>query len=794
MTTLRRLPALKSALLLATGILIAFWTETAATTFLLISSVSLCAAIVLDRRLTGQLFLALALVASGGLTLRSTIPIDDFQPARLLLTGTISEPPIIRRNQTYFPISRNEFQDNSGRRARLHGRIWVRREAREAALKSGMRVEIEGILSPTGPPRNPGDFNTKAWRERNGFIGVLSSSGRDELKVTSPTGSFIHRIRNGIIRISDRYGGQNAPLLRALLLGIRRDIDPELVDNLRSAGLSHLLALSGLHIGFLVLILFGVASMVRLPPAGRSLLVIVGIVLFLILVPMRSCTLRAAIMASAFFIGPVVKRWSPPLNSLSLAALLVLCIRPGDLFDAGFQLSFAAAGGIILYLPSRDRARLFLGAAKRRSRRLLWRYIVEPFLVSSAATLFVLPLTSCHFGMMAFGAPVYNIIAIPLLGFIFAASWLMVGLSLVWSGLASLAADGVNGAVFLFKWLVHWFSICAPVWRGHLAPVTILVLLSSPAWLVISRRKYPAKLTIALLLLLTGIVIDAAIPFPSRFQVWFLDVGSADAQVWLFPDGRTAVIDGGRGRRGRGGNAVAGLLDRYDIGRVDLMNASHPEADHIGGLIDVIEKFPVKTALSGPKRSTTLTYARLCSVSTAKGLNWRVVSAGDRVLGLARGYDLSIEGPPAGAESWSANDASVVMKLKVPAGGGESLRLLTTGDVERRGEAALVKRGGIEAQILKIPHHGSKTSSSPDFIAAVKPRTAVVTRSSKRYSMERPSFRALLKRLKTAGIEVHQTGVEGALLFEPAVRSGRAEWRLTDWRHPPFWRWFFGLI
>ncbi len=792
--TLRQLPALKVVLFLAPGILIARWNNFSLPLLFTITALSLAISILLNRRSIGRWLLLLTLVSSGALIYLASLPPDDFPPTRIQLTGIVIEPPIVRGSSTYFPMRCCKPVDKSAQDARLHGKIWVTRNSTETQLKPGMMIGITGILRPNRPQRNPGDFNTKAWRERNGFIGALQSTEFDKLQIISNHQSPIYRARNQIIRITEQYGGQHAPLLRALLLGIRRDVDPDLVENLRMTGLSHLLALSGLHVGFLVAILIALGSIFRLSVAGRASLAVIGILLFLILVPPRSCTLRAAIMASAFLAGPILKRWSPPINSLAFAALVVLCLRPGDLFDAGFQLSFAAAGGIILYLPTRDRAKVFLGSVKSKSRRLLWLYVINPFLVSCAATLFVLPLTSYHFGMMAFGAPVFNIIAIPLLAFIFAGAWFTVGSSFVWSGLASLAADGVNGAILLFKWIVHLFSDFSPVWNGHLSPILILIVILSPVWLVISRRKYPAKLTIAFLLLLTVIAYQGFIPFPGRFQAWFLDVGNGDAQVWFFPDGRTAVIDGGSVGWGNRRNSVTAFLDHYDVKKVDILVASHPEADHIGGLIGVVDEFPVDLALASLKENNTLTYARLCSVSTARELSWHHVFTSDSIYGLHPDYHLTVLGPPPGAKSWSTNDASVVMKLQVPAGRGQSLRLLTTGDVEHLGEAALVRLGGLEAELLKLPHHGSKTSSSPEFIAAVKPRKTVVTRSGSWDAMKSPLSTEVIEQLKSEGVEVHHTGEEGGVLFEPGIKSGRAEWQRIDWRSSPFCRWFFGTI
>ena len=700
---------------------------------------------------------------------------------------------MIRRGRTYFPLSRNRYVHADGSTESFHGKLWVVRDGLPRNLEAGNRVSVSGVFHPDRPSRNPGDFDTRAWRERNGFIGTLFSSAGNRISVGTKRPSPVYALRNEISRRADDFWGKNAPLLKALLLGIRRDVDPGLVEDLRITGLSHLLALSGLHVGFIVVILIALGAIFRLSPAYRAGLALIGIVLFLLLVPPRACTLRAFIMIAVFLDGPIIKRWSPPLNALALAALIILCLRPGDLFDAGFQLSFAAAGGIVLYLPARESLKSWLGAVKNRTMRLTWRYLIEPLVISCAASFLVIPLTTYHFGLAAFGGPIFNIVAIPLLWFIFAGAWLTMGFSVVWNGLATLAADGITGIVLLFNWVARFFASFAPVWHGRLAPLVIAIIIAVFIWLALSQLSYRFRLALGSLLIILALVIQALIPQPLGFQAWFLDVGNGDAQVWRFPGGKTVLIDGGPmpwiGNR----NIVADVLDHFNVKEINLLVATHPEADHIGGLPDVIEGFPVELALCNGYTFGSQTYARLCSVSTAHDLDWQTAAYDTRIKGLPEEFCLTVLGPPQDYKAWSVNDASVVLMLEALTNDGQRLRLLTTGDIEKKGEMTLLEQSDISAQLLKLPHHGSKTSSSPEFITAVNPEIAVVTRSG---TWERSRFKfsnEVILRLQNEGRIVYNTGDEGALLFEPSMVDGEAKWRRVDWRNPPFFRWLAGL-
>lgn len=760
---------------------------------IIVNIILLLTSVILSKKKISYLFLILAIISAGAISFKSAQPQDNFQPVHVSIEGTVLEPPENRYQKTYFALRINTITQDELSPVKFHGKIQVQRNGSVKGLKAGMKVSVEGILSPCQPRRNPGDFNSKAWRERNGFIGELISTAFNDFTITDRNLPLIYKVRNNLSDRIERFHKNNSPLIKALLLGIRRDIDPELKENLQATGLSHLLALSGLHIGFLAGIMIAFGAILRLSPRYRYGLAIVGIVLFLFLVPARSCTVRAGIMSSAFFIAPILKRWSPPLNILAFAALVILCLRPADLFDAGFQLSFAAVGGIIIFIPLSEKINTYFKRYAGSFFRMFRQFLLKPVLISCAATVSVLPLTAYHFGMASFGAPLFNLAALPLLALIFAGAWLALGLSFVWSGLAALTADGLGLIIVVWKWMCHFFASYAPCWNGRLAPFIVIALICGIIWLSIQRHKYWKKLFIFSLLI--SAILLWSFSFNNRnFQAWFLDVGHGDAQVWRFPDSQTVVIDGGTESRSREGGAVAKMLEYYDIEKIDLMVGSHPEADHIGGLVELVKKFPVQYALESTISSETETYKNLRKASTKKSLTWVVATSGLKIRGLPKGFNLRVLNPPANSYSWSANDASVVLLLEVQVSDNNKLRLLTTGDIEKMGESAVISQGDIQAGLLKIPHHGSKTSSSPDFITAVNPRQVVVSEAGGREKSRYPLNEEVLNRLKSLGIIIHHTGQEGAILFEPYFRNGKAEWRFIDWRNPPFISWLAGSI
>lgn len=780
-------PALKTAALLAIGISFACWYRLPAIWLTFLTLLLLSLSILFDRSRAGQIYLVAAIITAASLSFRPSDLVESFDPALLTISGTVAEPPHKYDNWVSFPVGIERMEDENGVIVSDPGKVWVRLMSRDRRIEPGVTVQFSGLLTPTYPGRNPGDFDLKSWRLRNGFIGEMFMQSGDSIIITGKDLSITHRIRTSIQRRINSYFRGDAPLISAVMLGIRRDLDEDMVDSMRKAGLSHLLALSGLHIGFLTAILFAVAALLRLPFKLRIVFVLISLALFAMIVPPRSSTIRATIMAATFLMGPLFRQQSPPANSLGVAALLILCFRPGELFDVGFQLSFAAVGGILLFRPLIDP---LISAFRRNSNRLgrtVARYILYPFLLSLSVTLLVLPLTSVHFGTLAYGAPLFNVIAVPLLAIIYAGSWVVVLLSTVSSNVAGLAADGMYVLLSLWSTVIHTFGNYAPLLNLKFSPFIAVTLLSGIICVRFIERQ---RQLILLLFLLTIFVLDGLLPRPSRFQAWFLDVGHGDAAVWRFPSGKVAVIDGGPDRKGNSVGWVVQMLRHFNHREIDLLIATHPEFDHIGGLYEIISEYKVNTAIASPKLSMTHTYTRLCSLSTAKGLFWYKAIAGTKISGFSEEYDLNVLGPPIGTDNWSSNDASVVLKLSIESEDGSPLRLLTAGDIEKRGETALLESHDVQAELYKASHHGSKTSNSYELIDAINPKDVVISRGrSDRYGSKLSPD--LIRTLLNRSIGLHISGSEGAILFEPHFTQDRAVWRKVDWRKPNFIRWLF---
>ncbi len=797
---MNRYPSLKIAGLLALGIALGYWLNAGTLIFLAISIVSLFASVVFNSKSSGLFPLILGIISAGSFAYLSSTPPNPYRPIQCEAAGVVSESVKSFDSYASFSLKLKELNLPTGESIKTGKSIWMRLNFNAPSLKAGDLIAARGVLNQFEEKRNPGQFDLKSWRERNGFIGSFTVEEREDLIIErdgrlnvtpdlkSPT-HFLYAVRTYIEGTIEQLYNSNAPLIKALILGFRRELDPGMVESFRKTGLSHLLALSGLHIGFVALLAYSLAAALRFRLSGRVIFSLMFILLFVMLVPPRASTIRAAIMAMVIFSGVIFKRWGPPVNTIAFAGLIILAFRPGDLFDAGFQLSFAAVSGIILASGEVQRIARRITPGEGGTYRLIKRFIITPFLISLAATLPTMPLTSYHFGLTSIGAPLFNLIAVPLLGYIFAGALISVMIAPLFFSLAGLFADGILPAIFLLNGVAELCSRFAPVWKHHFAPLTVVLILVTLICFLFTGAVTVKRTVFAALILSALLIWDGVRPLTGGLQVWFLDVGHGDSTVILFPQGYAVVVDGGPARLNKDYNPVIQTLKRFNRNKIDLLAATHPEADHIGGLIKVVEEYPVDCALISHCDLETKTYQRLMDISKSKGVEWIQAHRNQYIRGLPGEYFLQIYNPPRPGLKWTANDISIVLELNKFYSDSTKSELLLTGDIERRAETALLDLPEIETDLLKIPHHGSSTSSSEAFLEAVDPGIAVISKGNR---WERMADVTIAK-LKSRGVLIYQTRSQGALLFVPDKDSPR-EWKNVKWRRPAFHKWLLGTV
>ena len=623
-------------------------------------------------------------------------------------------------------------------------------------LRYGDTLRVSGSVER---PEPIGDFDYAAWLESQGIVGVMWA--RDIEVVATGGGSRLsaelHRVRSALAGAMQRsIAAPQAGLAQALLLGIRSELPQPVKESFRDAGMSHLLAISGLHVGVVMaLTLAAISALV-----GRHnpwAILSAGTVIwgYAVLSGLDPPVVRAAIMGSLFLAQGLLGRGIRGLTALLLAGAAMLVVDPTLLRSLSFQLSFTAMAGVILGLPmitaltSSIRALSTSDAWAARWGTHGLSLLIASTVISTTTTLATLPLVAWHFGEIPLMSVPATILAMPampaaLLG---AAATSVTGVvapplavgvgTLVWAPLAWLiwVAEAMPPVLLPAPWLT------APVAVGWLVAMWLLAVLVSagrvrravaglrrrPRWrptgaTALMAAAAPVAVTVALLL----IGQFASARPDGLLHVYALDVGQGDAILVVTPDGQQMLVDGGPDAEITL-PAVASLMPPGDRS-LDVVTATHLDSDHVGGLLGVLDRYQAGAVLQGGDTSETAALHPQWK-AVLRDRQHRVVSvhAGHRVR---LGSEVTLEvlhppadGLPAGIER-NANNGSIVLRLEH----GE-VSFLLTGDIEVEGERYLMAVAGDElrADVLKVGHHGSRTSTAQPFLDRVNPRSAVIS-------------------------------------------------------------------
>ena len=742
------LPLVPLAVALGVGIGVAPWTPLAVAWATWGVGIAVGLAALFARQLGLAAFAMLAAVAALGVVRAAPppLPADHIAklalPARAEVTGRLVASPVPFTGRMRLLV---DVDDVDGQRRT--GRLQLTAYGDAVGLITGQRIRADARLALPVGFKNPGGFDYVARLARDG-IHVTGSTRTDQVTaLDAPAAPWHERVRRrAVVAIEDTLPPASAALLAGLLLGERRSLPQEIDEGFRRAGVYHVLAVSGFNVALVASAVFLLARLIGLGRRTAAASAAAIVLAFGAVVGPQPSVVRAVVMAVLVLAAVLLDRDTDVLNSLAAAALLILAVRPGDLIDPGFQLSFAATAGIVLAPQPRHPV---LGALA----------------VSAAAQVAVLPITLWHFHQVSLVGLVANLVVVPLAVVATVVGLVGAALAFVWDVAARVAFDAVwpvllalRAAVALAAAIPHALVYLPAPPASAIVAYTTALLLTAVAWR--ARRARP-RLTrwsaggagVALTIAIALATWPLARPRDGRLHVAVLDVGQGDALVIEGTDGRAVVIDAGPGGRERldaGERVVAPYLWWRGLLRVRATVVTHDHADHAGGMAAVHARFP------GAETWTAVELA-----SGARALGGAVLSA----------LPVSVGPRP--------NDQALVLRVDL---GAASFML--TSDIPGTAERALVARGApVDATVLKVAHHGARDSSTSVFLDAVRPVVAVVSVGA-RNPYRHPDAGALT-RLEASGARVVRTDRDGAVLFET---YGRAL-SMTTWASGVTERW-----
>ncbi len=774
-------PLVKILLPFILGITTAFFVTTVAVTpylllvnIFLLSTIPLlwssCHATFLDLALLVVVFLSGLVAVGGGRKNGETGPIEPQSRLALLqVTGFCRRPSgnrfLVDGGLLYLEDSGELRACNRAVRIILDGGV-------DVPVPGDLIVGI-GELSPPDSRKNPGGSSQEEYYEWKGLTGSFRSREGDWHFLRGKRGpgnciSFGVKWRRRIgAAIEDLYCREDASFLMGILLGSTEGIPRETKNAFSRAGIYHILAISGLHVGLIAGMLYILFSLSGISPMWSVMISAPVLFAYGLVTGMKPPVQRSIVMVTLVMTGVSLQRKIDLVNLLAGVAMLLLLLSPPMIRAPGFQMSFLATWGILELYPGLTERFPILSSGKHHP---IFRRLLQVVGVTLCAQIPLVPLMASFFHRLALMAPFANLIALPLMGILFPLGSLSVGVKMILGG--ALARPLVWATSFLIDVLFRTAAFFSqPTLSSiYMAPFDLIEIISFYIILACSVQFLRGRISWEVLLIaffIAGDSIAAYLLFTGHppLRVTFLDVGQGNGTVIEFPTGEVMIFDGGpaSGSWDAGRQVMAPYLAERGIREVDIMGFSHPQLDHIGGLPFIMDNFKVDALFGAAKPAPIEAYSEILGRALDEKLPFYLLGRGDSFR--VGDVDVQVLHPTG---EWldddpvpeDMNDASVV--LKVSYGG---LSFLMTGDIGTAVESELVAQVAdeLESDVLEVPHHGSLYSTSGSFIDAVKPEIAVV--SVGRGNPFGHPAPALMKLLADDGIVTLRTDRLGAVIF-----------------------------
>ncbi len=650
-----------------------------------------------------------------------------------------------------------KFRGNDEQRKQLYKKV-----------NAGNKIFLTGTYQKGRDRRNPGEFDYDKYLKQNGITGLFVSYDTDSIKILSSEKSFfkslLFTVRKSIDKIiHDLHNQQTAGLLRGLLLADRSEIDFETKNEFINSGVVHILAVSGLHVGYVLVIFIFIFG--RFGIYLRSTLTILGLLGFMFLTGVPPSVFRATLMTVVIIFAFLSNRTTNIINSISIAAFIILLTNPNEIYNPGFQLSFSAVLAIGILHPYFKKIIYELRLEQK------WIENILLFIgVSLSAQIGTLPFTLAYFSKLSIIALFANLFVIPAVGVIIGIAFITVFVGLFLYSIAiyfAAANDLISGWMisfikytgsldFSFLWIRNYTLYDAIIFYAGLGLILLVIQKTDKLYLKISL---PIVLIFSMIIYST--FDNKEILEKNKLNIFMVDVGQGDAFLIQFPNGNTALIDAGEANPfiDNGERVIIPLLDYLGIKKIDYGFISHLDLDHYGGFISLIYNDRI-SEIFRPRPDSNKKSLRLEKYLKDRKVKSKSYDNYSFDVGNAKIYFLN-DPNSYSYKSFSSNNKSGVIKIVF----GKT-SFLFVGDCEHPAEYFLATnfREMLDSDVLKVGHHGSKTGSSLAFLNLVTPKISLVSAGIKN-KFNHPA-KSVIYSLQKLNSKIYRTDEMGAVLLQ----------------------------
>lgn len=560
-----------------------------------------------------------------------------------------------------------------------------------------------------------------------------------------------YNLKLEIEKIIDKYvDSKSSPIMKGVLFGDMSSIGQDDIELYKKCGIIHIFAVSGANIWLVYFIISTALFFLKKQGALKTYIIIAVLGLYTIMTGASSSIVRAFIMASVLLMGKTMKRKSDPLTSLALAALLILIFNPFEILSKGFQLSFISVASIILLLPKLKKIKLpFEGKIK------------ELLITAAAVQIGILPVTMYYFNSLSVLSIFLNVIIIPFITLFTVMGIILCFISVISIDLAAFMGYLINILGRGILSIINFAGSIPFLSFNVISPNVLELLLYYTAIIIVFKvvsvkEKYRRTINCIIpCLFLLCIIIQV---IPGELKICFIDVGQGDSILICTPDRKNILIDGGGKPKSLysstdiGNDVLKPYLYRSGVNKIDVMVSTHSHDDHLKGLIPVLENFTVDRFVK----------TDLCNQDNYKSSDTKALLDAVEVINVLDGdiieinKDLRLYVLSPGEKYQDENDSSIVIKLVY-----KDFSILFTGDISGYAEEK-INKDKLKSDILKVPHHGSASSLSADFLKAVNPLAAVICVGENNFG--HPSVSAI-KGIEERDIRLYRTDRDGEIVI-----------------------------
>lgn len=597
--------------------------------------------------------------------------------------------------------------------------ISIKKSQQIDKINYGDLIYLEGKLEIPKIATNYKGFDYRQYLKTKKIQGIVIADNVKILKAKYKN-NLIYQMQKKIKAIiKEKLPSETGDLLLAILLGDKKDLSEQIQINFKNSNLSHMLAVSGVHVSYIIIGLTYITQNSIMGKRKARVFCIFFLIIFMAITNFTPSVTRACIMAILTLVSEILYKKADIYTNISISALIILLYNPYSLLDLGFKLSFGGTIGIVIFMR-------FI--KKKQEETKLLNYIKQMALVSICANIIIIPIIMNNFNTVSLTFLVSNILASPILAIIVIVGFSIIIISIISHSLSNLLVFWLNPILNL---LIKISSFCSKLPFAKILVVTpyifnIIFYYTIILYLVNYNelKQFIKKKTVILLSIILILSNFIFYILQQDLKIYFIDVGQGDSTLIVTPSKKTILIDGGGSESFDVGEKVLlpYLLDRR-IRKIDYIMISHFDTDHCKGIFTVIENLKVKNIIISKQAEKSENYKKFKEIVANKKINIILVKAGDKIK-IDKYIYFKILFPTEKLIMQNPlNNNSIVSQLNY-----KSFKMLFTGDIEEIAEKEILnlQKDKLKSTILKVAHHGSNTSSTQEFINSVKPELALI--------------------------------------------------------------------